>query len=94
MPGATDICPLLARCIVAGTDDEDVVFALSMVFLPTISRSSLSFPVFSSSGLNFGHGFIDDDVIISLGIRDKAMATSRMSVRELLKGGRWCADDE
>jgi hypothetical protein len=79
-----------------GTDDNDIVYALSMVFLPSAKPNAgngrgqephVHMPV-----LNMGHGFIDDDVMFGLGIGDRHMSTIVLPSKDLLSGGKLCED--
>jgi len=70
-----------------GTDDNDGVYAISMVFAPTTEETVDSFET-----LNIGHGFLDDDAMFGLGIRDRDMGTIIIPGKELLSGGKLCED--
>ncbi|KZO90833.1 hypothetical protein CALVIDRAFT_568711 [Calocera viscosa TUFC12733] len=72
----------------AGTDDEGIVYAISSVFLPTTTTESDP----HQPPLNLGHGFIDDNAMIGLGIADRYMSTIVIPVGDLLSGGKLCRD--
>ncbi|KZO90829.1 hypothetical protein CALVIDRAFT_542298 [Calocera viscosa TUFC12733] len=72
----------------AGTDDKNIVYAISGVFLPTTTTE----PDPHQPPLNLGHGFIDDNAMIGLGIADRYMSTIVIPVRDLLSGGKLCRD--
>lgn len=67
-----------------GTNDKFTAFALSIAALPSPPRM----PSSTSDILTPGHLFLDDEVLVSLGLMDDSMGVVKTSVRELIRGGR------
>ncbi|KAG8856224.1 hypothetical protein FRB96_006536 [Tulasnella sp. 330] len=70
-----------------GTTDRTYVFSLTMAVLPRTADGKLG-----AERLTPSHFFWDDDVLVSLGVKDSEMGVGHASVQELLRGSR-LADD-
>ena len=65
---------------------------MSLVFHPLPTASYLGARLLSKRDRTYGptHGFIDDEVSISLGVRDNEMGTVKMLAAEMLYGMSPC----
>lgn len=65
---------------------------MSLVFHPPPSTSYLGARFLAKRERTYGptHGFIDDEVSVSVGLRDNEMGTVRMPAREALYGMSIC----
>lgn len=80
-----------------GADSGQMIYALSMAFVPSKSNATNS-TIIAQSGaqnqtaLGAMHGFLDDRVFVSVGVGDAGMASIELSVKdELLRGLQSCS---
>jgi hypothetical protein len=76
------------------TPDAEIVYAMSLVFTPPSSppptRHTTRIDTARERAVGPTHGFLDDEVFVSLGLRDNEMGTVRMEARDMLYGMTVC----
>ena len=76
--------------------DEEVVFSVSMTFMPTKKSKQLAAdesPFLASQdppGYLLGHGWLDDTLIVGAGLRDEAYDAIHLPVTLALRGHALC----
>ena len=71
----------------AGPDDEDIVYSMSLTFVPHLPRRDKATLAYGPT-----HGFLDDRLFVGLGLGDDRIGTIELSVRnEMLADLRRCS---
>jgi hypothetical protein len=83
---------LTFRRVAVDTPDAEIVYAMSLLFRPAPTASYLRQRADAAREARYGtmHGFLDDELFVSLGVRDNEMGTVRMRAGEAVVGMQIC----
>lgn len=84
---------LLIRCRSAvDTPDAEIVYAMSLVFTPPPPANIFQSRADAAREARYGpmHGFLDDELFVTLGVRDNEMGSVRMRAGEAVVGMQLC----
>jgi hypothetical protein len=74
--------------------DRDVVFSVSMAFMPTKKSTAMGESPFKPSEDHAGgwlsHGWLDDTIVVGAGLRDAAYDAIHLPMRMALQGHTLC----